>query len=212
LYAVPGLYEKVIYTLLGCNSPRTVRQLLQEELAAAGTPPQDLRVLDLGAGNGIVGEELTDLGVPFVVGVDIIAEAKVAAQRDRMGIYDHYHVVDMTALDERMRGRFGEYGFNALTCVAALGFGDIPIHAFAAAYNLIAAEGHVAFNIKEDFLSDRDESGFAALLRRMIRQEVISVRRQQRYVHRRATNGSALHYVAMVGRKQCDIGAAMLLT
>ena len=40
-----------------------------------------LRVLDVGAGNGMVGEELDRMGAKHIVGVDIIPEAAEAAQR-----------------------------------------------------------------------------------------------------------------------------------
>jgi hypothetical protein len=56
LYSVPGLYEKVIYDVLRCDSPHVVRNLLEAELADAAAPADELRVLDLGAGNGMVGE------------------------------------------------------------------------------------------------------------------------------------------------------------
>ena len=55
-----------------------------------------LRVLDVGAGNGMVGEELDRMGARHIVGVDIIPEAKEAAERDRPGVYDDYFVVDLT--------------------------------------------------------------------------------------------------------------------
>jgi len=94
LYAIPGLYEQLFYEKLKCDSPHTIATLLDEQLdddAAA-----DLRVLDVGAGNGMVGEELDRMGAEHIVGVDIIEEAAEAAQRDRPGVYDDYFVVDLT--------------------------------------------------------------------------------------------------------------------
>ena len=52
--------------------------------------PSDLRVLDLGAGNGIVAERLTEAGVGHIVGVDLLEEAAQAAERDRPDAYDDY--------------------------------------------------------------------------------------------------------------------------
>jgi hypothetical protein len=101
------------------------------------------------------------MGAEFLVGVDIIDEAAKATERDRPGFYDNYHVVDMTALNEGQRRELAGYRFNTLTCVAALGFGDIPTRAFVAAYNLIQPGGWIAFNIKEDFLTNGDRSGHA---------------------------------------------------
>jgi 2-polyprenyl-3-methyl-5-hydroxy-6-metoxy-1,4-benzoquinol methylase len=210
LYSVPGLYEKVIYDILRCDSPHVVRSLLQAELSDVAVPADELRVLDLGAGNGIVGQELADLGATFVVGVDIIEAAAEAAERDRPGLYDKYHVVDMTALDEGQRRELAGYRFNTLTCVAALGFGDIPPRAFVAAYNLIRPGGWIVFNIKEDFLSTGDRSGFSGLIRAMLDDGTLELRQRQRYRHRLATDGHPLHYVAMVGIKRRDVPECML--
>ena len=207
LYAIPGLYEKVIYDILRCDSPHVICSMLAEELSASGTPVDTLRVLDLGAGNGIVAQELVDVGVQLVAGVDIIEEAAEAARRDRPGVYEGYHVVDMTALPEAQRRGLASYHFNAMVCVAALGFGDIPTRAFAAAYNLILPGGWIGFNIKEDFLSDGDHSGFSRLVRSMLKDGTFELRQRRRYQHRLATNRRPLYYVAIIGRKHRDIDA-----
>ena len=210
LYSVPGLYEKVIYDVLRCDSPHVVRSLLEAELSDAGTPADELRVLDLGAGNGMVGEELADMGAEFLVGVDIIETAAEATERDRPGLYDNYHVVDMVTLTEGQRRELANYRFNTLTCVSALGFGDIPARAFIAAYNLIRPGGWIAFNIKESFLSGGDRSGFFRLIRAMLDDGTLELRQRQRYQHRLATDRHPLHYVAIVGVKQRDVTDRML--
>jgi hypothetical protein len=125
LFSVPGLYECLIHDILKCESPARIRRLFEAELAASGTQAATLRALDLGAGNGMVGEELADMGVKFIVGADIIEAAAEATQRDRPGIYANYHVVDMTRLNQSDRRELAGYGFNCLTCVAALGFGRV---------------------------------------------------------------------------------------
>ena len=205
LFSVPGLYEKVIYEILRCDSPHVVRGLLEAELSDSGTPPGNLRVLDLGAGNGMVGEELAEMGTDSIVGVDIIEEAAEATQRDRPGLYEKYHVVDMTTLNEGQRRELQSYHFNALTCVAALGFGDIPVSAFVSAFNLIQPGGWIAFNIKEDFLASGDGSGFSGLIQTMLEDGTLELRRRQRYEHRLATDRHPLYYVAVVGVKKRNV-------
>jgi len=210
LFSIPGLYEKVLYELLGCDSPRVVRRLLQEELASKNADPKKLRVFDLGAGNGMVAEELRDLGACFAVGVDIIKEAAEAAERDRPGIYDHYEVVDLTNLGESDRKKLESYRCNLLACVAALGFGDIPPLAFAEAFNVLDDGAWVAFNIKDCFLEGDDRSDFGGMLKRMMDDGVLTVHRKKRYAHRRATNGDKLDYVAIIGSKGRDIPSKMM--
>ncbi|MGH3519770.1 MAG: class I SAM-dependent DNA methyltransferase [Haloechinothrix sp.] len=201
IYGIEGLYERLFYEILKCNSPRTVCGMLEVELTRAGTDPGELRVLDLGAGNGIMGEELVGAGVASVVGVDIIPEAREAAMRDRPGVYAEYHIVDMTALSEQQRAELSRHRFTALTCVAALGFGDIPPDAFRESFNLVDAGGWVAFTIKDSFLSDQDPSGFAGLIKSAIADGRLEVRSSESYQHRLATTGEPLYYQAVIGRK-----------
>lgn len=212
IYAIPGLYERLFYDVLRCNSPTTIRTLLEQEIEKAGTSPRRFRVLDLGAGNGMVGEEMAAMCVDSLIGVDIIHAAAKAVERDRPGIYDEYLVTDMAHLSKSQRGWLESIGFNCLTCVAALGFGDIPPAAFATAYNLIESGGWIAFNIKEDFLSSSDVSGFARLIRTMCDGGVLTIRAQRRYQHRLATNGKPIMYLAVVGVKQRAIKPELLFS
>lgn len=203
VYEVPGLYEYIFSDLLKCDSPRTVRRLLEQELSAARAEPRELRVLDLGAGNGLMGEQLADLGAKRIVGVDIIEAAAKAAQRDRPAVYEAFHVLDMAKPRESEHAALEAVNFNCLTCIAALGFGDIPSEAFVEAFNLVAPGGWIAFNLKEDFLED-GRSAFGQLVRRMCDTGAMTIQADARYRHRLATNGEPIFYVALVGRKVRD--------
>ena len=210
IYEVEGLYERLFYDVLKCDSPATVRGLLARQLSEAGVAPEDLTALDLGAGNGIVGEELADLGVREVVGIDILDAAAEAAARDRPDVYSQYRVIDLTALRDAEREQLSGHGFNCLTCVAALGFGDIPPLAFLEAYNVVEDGGWVAFTLKEDFLNGADRSGFSALIHSGIEAGVLEIRAQERYRHRISTAGEPLHYVAVVATKRGDMPESLL--
>ena len=201
IYDIPGLYEQLFYEHLECSSPETVVGLLQRELDATDVDPGALRVLDVGAGNGMVGEQLADIGIGRLVGADIIPQAAAAAERDRPGLYDDYLVVDLTDLAPDVRRDLESQELNLLTSVAALGFGDIPPVAFATAYDVLVPDGWLAFCIKEDFLED-EGSGFARLIRELVEREMIELRVQERYRHRNSSSGEPLHYVAIVAAKR----------
>lgn len=205
IYDIPGFYERLFYDKLECESPRVIRRLLAQVLTELGTEPGELRVLDVGAGNGIVGEELRGLGVGAVHGIDIIEEAAAAAHRDRPGVYERYHVADLTDLAHDQRNTLAEANLNTMTTVAALGFDDMPPHAFAAAYNLISTPGLVAFTIKEDFVAKRDSSGFSRLIHRMFDEEIIRHLAKERYRHRLSVQGEPLYYVAFVAEKISNV-------
>lgn len=205
LYAVPGLYERIFYDHLKCDSPRTVCSLLAEDLAESGIDAADLHVLDVGAGNGMVGEELAKLGVETIVGIDIVDEAREATQRDRPGVYEDYLIADLTDLTPKEQRSLDEQRFTCLTSVAALGFGDIPPEAFAAAYNTVEPGGRIVFNIKERFIDDGDKSGFQSMIERALDDGALELKGERRYRHRLSLAGNPLHYVAMVAEKRGDL-------
>lgn len=210
IYMIPGLYEALFYDALKCTSPKRVANLLLEELDEANEQPRSLRALDVGAGNGMMGERLHAMGVQEIVGVDIIPEAKTAAERDRPGVYDDYMITDLTAMSAEEIKRLQSHRFNCMTTVAALGFGDIPPRAFMGAYNMVEPEGWIAFNVKESFVKGSDESGFSRLIRMMTEWELIHAHVYRRYCHRLSIAKEPLHYVAMVARKVRDIPEELL--
>ncbi len=205
IYKRPGLYEQLFYQRLKCNSPRKVADILAKVLGENRIEMSELRVLDLGAGNGMFGEQLHAVGVARVVGVDICEEAQMACERDRPGVYDAYYVEDFSRLRESTRSELATWHFDCLSCVAALGFGDIPALAFARAFNFIAPSGWVAFNIKESFLLEADTSGFSRLVKSLLMTDALEVHHLERYRHRISIDGRPLFYYALVGRKEQDI-------
>ncbi|SMC22357.1 Methyltransferase domain-containing protein [Desulfacinum hydrothermale DSM 13146] len=203
LYRIPGLYEELFYEKLGCDSPNVVCRLLARAMERHGGP-DSLRVLDFGAGNGMVAEKLNELrNCEFLVGIDILEEAKEAAERDRPGLYDRYMVLDLAQLDEFNRKRLQSYGFNTLVTVAALGFNDIPSRAFLNAFNLMRKGSWIAFNIRDKFLSQGDDSGYRTLLERL-QDTCFRILDQTDYCHRRSITGRELCYRAIVGQKTAD--------
>ncbi len=201
IFSVPGLYERIFAEVLSCRSPQVVVDLLDEALEDHEEDRSELRAVDLGAGNGMVGEELTRIGAEEIIGVDLLEEAKEAAERDRPGVYDAYHALNLRDLDPVLRRDLEARGFNCLTCVAALGFGDLPPDAFRAAYDLIAPGGWIAFNIRDQFVASDDASGFARLLKRMFDSGELIEHTRHRYQHRISVTGEPLHYVAVIAQK-----------
>lgn len=202
IYDTPGLYESLVYRVLKCRSPERVVRPLETAAAARGRSVGDLRVIDLGAGNGIVGELLRRAGARELVGIDILPEAAKAARRDHPQVYDDYVVTDLTNPEPGAMRRLRDFAPNCLVTVAALGFGDTPPEAFLTAFNLLPPGGWLAMCIKDRFLEEDDDSGFGRLVRGMVADGTIDVLHRERYVHRMSIAGNELHYVAVVARKQ----------
>ncbi len=207
IYDRPGLYEQLFYQRLRCASPRKARDLLAKVLQENRIELSELRVLDLGAGNGMVGELLD---AARVIGVDISESARLACERDRPDAYDAYYVTDMSRLQEPLAGEMKSWQLDLLTCIAALGFGDIPVRAFANAFNLIRNDGWVVFNIKETFLQEGDRTGFSMLVKHLLVSDTLEVHHLERYRHRISIDGRALFYYVLVGRKHADIPAGVM--
>jgi SAM-dependent methyltransferase len=205
LYRRPGLYEQLFYDRLKCQSPQKVADILKSSVAQQNQNFTELRVLDFGAGNGMMGEALKKYGVSRLVGVDIIEEARQATERDRPGMYDAYYVSDFCDLDPELRKEIASWSLDCLTTVAALGFGDIPPRAFIEAFNIIQSQGWVSFNIKETFLDASDDSGFSRMMRELIFSEFLDLYHLERYRHRYSMEGAPLYYFAIAGRKNHDI-------
>lgn len=205
IYKVPGLYEQVVYDRLKCQSPSKVSAILNAAVQQSEGYITELRVLDFGAGNGMMGEALKKFGVSRIVGVDIIREAHEAAERDHPGVYDGYYVADFCNLNEEQKEEIESWSLNCLTTVAALGFGDIPPQAFVEAFNIIQDHAWVAFNIKETFLNKGDETGFSKLIRELIFSEFLDLYYLERYRHRLSIVGEPLYYFALAGRKNGGI-------
>lgn len=202
IFKVPGLYEQLFYEELQCSSPTVVRDLIADVVTEHGQRASDLVVLDVGAGNGMVGEELVELGVAGVTGIDILPEAEMATARDRPGVYEDYRVVDLCNPDPTDDAELAARGFNALTCVAALGFGDIPPEAFACAFGYLSEGGLAVFTLKERFTQEReDESGFSKLLRELQESGRMRTLRCERYAHRLSVGGETLHYLVYAVEK-----------
>ncbi len=204
LYEIPGLYEKFFYEKLKCCSPSVVVNLLEDVASDFGIDTDEFKVLDVGAGNGMVGDELDNIGVDSVMGIDILPEAKKATFRDRPEIYDDYLVTNLADMPQKHEIKLEEEDFNCLTTVAALGFGDIPPIAFLRALDFIKTPGWIAINIKEDFLHEDDTSGFCRLIRQMNREKFMQIQCYRRYRHRISITGKPLYYVAIIAKKLKD--------
>lgn len=205
IYREEGLYEQIFYERLKCTSPGKVASILEAAVKQSSDNFTGLRVLDLGAGNGMMGEELKQHGISRLVGVDIIPEAYDATVRDRPGVYDAYYVEDFTELSAEKREELASWQCDCMVTVAALGFGDIPTRAFIEAFNLIKSQGWVAFNIKETFFDVSDTSGFSKMIRELIFSKYFDVYCIERYLHRLSIDGEPLYYFAIAGRKNADV-------
>ena len=210
IYGIPGLYEEILHNRLKCNSPKVICDMLTDILKRSGYNTKELRLLDFGAGNGMAGEQLKKRGCNLIVGVDILIEARNAAYREHPHVYDDYYVMDLSRLNDEEAEQLKQYDFNTLITVGALGFDDIPPRAFLRAFNLMKDDTWIAFNIKDRFLTNNDDTGYKGTME-VIFEDALSVYQKKRYCHRLSTRGEEIKYMAIVGKKIKDVNINEIL-
>lgn len=203
VYSIPGLYEYIAREILKYQSPEIMSSLLAKKVTATGLPVDELKILELGAGSGLFGNALGKLGITSIVGIDIVPEAAVAANREYPGVYRDYVVEDLTQLSESSKNKLKEQNFNCLVCCSALSSDHIPVSAFKAALNLIQEGGWVMFNIAQaSYENHLNPPEFVKFYRQAIAQGSLRIDHTQVYNHRRFFNGQTLEYVAILAKKQ----------
>ena len=200
VYAIPGLYEHVVYERLECLSARILADRLVEQVAADGGSPADLRVLDLGAGNGVVGEELRERGVTgTLIGLDPTPAAAPAAERDRPGLYAEF--LSMT-LDEADVDRLVRtYDVNAIVGAGALGMGHMSREEIESAWNALPSGSYLAVTFHEDVMTSEGEELHEFVEDLRAGEDATEVRVLERFRHRLSMSGDEIFYYVLVARR-----------
>lgn len=201
MYAIAGLYEEVVQRRLECASPAKLAEVLLRVAELEGRAPHLLRVLDIGAGNGLVGEELRARGVQVLVGTDSARRARDAASRDRPGLYASYVVADANGQPAELGTLVRELGLNCIVCAGALGFEHIEAHSLAELWELLPPGAMMALTVHEQLAQPgaSDIGDELALLRAGAGGTEIVV--TERFVHRLSVGGEPIHYLAIGARK-----------
>ncbi len=204
MYGVPYLYEHLMEKLQA-KSHTVLSSLLIDQFTQAGGAVEDLVVLEVGAGSGMVGKALADLGVKSITGIDIVPEAAQAAAREYPGVYENYYVEDLTKLSPQTWEQLNNRGFNCIVCGSALGFNHIPAKAWATAFNLIADNSPIAFNVQKERWEDKSEASFLSWHPWVAKTDIFKITQTHEYQHRFYMDGRSLNYVAIIGTKQANI-------
>jgi SAM-dependent methyltransferase len=200
VYEIPGLYEQVVEQRLRCDSPSLLADVLVGAAALVERTPDALRVLDLGAGTGAMGRQLSGRGVEVLVGVDSVVAARDVTLNDRPDLYTEYLVCDADDLSE-LAAAVQRRALNCLVCASALGANHIKARSFEALWNLFAPGALFAINVNEK-LVETGASEIGEYLRSLRAPrsgtEIVS---WERFRHRVSVNGTPIHYIAIAAHK-----------
>lgn len=200
VYDVPGLYEAVVQEALHCRSPQVTADRAAIAVADLGLRPDQIRVLDIGAGNGVVGGHLADRGFEHVFGTDLLPEAERAARRDRADVYERYLAGDLTDPADPLHGEIASWRPSLITCAGALGGGHMSALALARTFDALVDPAIVVLTVAEARLEEADEDGFGALLSDGLADGSLRELHRERFRHRFSMAGDPVHYFALTLR------------
>ena len=135
-------YDHDIDTEFGWISPQVTSQSLAKHVAS------DARILDAGAGTGLVGEVLAKMGYTNLVAMDLSQGMLDAAEKK--GVYREFHKM---ALGDQLDYQDDE--FDAVICVGVFTLGHAPAGSFDELVRITRPGGHIVFSIRPDI----DETG-----------------------------------------------------
>ena len=205
----------IIHEQLECDSPRSLVEFLRQCLSSGidHLPNGPLTILDVAAGNGIVGSELRKQlgerpGIENLVGTDLLESARSATLRDRPETYDEFLVANLVLLDEPQVAQFKRCPFDVATVCAALGPGkdDLPLEVFDAVIDLLCTGGLLVFTVNEENKRLSDSKRWKAFLESLEEDTETHWKdmRQvgkRRYNHRKNVQGEWIVYTALIYQK-----------
>lgn len=203
LYRVPWLYDIALYHNLVCRTPTEMAAAIDGVWQAEGVDRSALRALELGAGSGAFGHELRQkLGVPHLEAIDICPEAAEAAARDRPGLYNAYHIDDLTALRPATEAGFRDTAFNVVAMASATGWGNhIPLAGFENSFDLLSPGGWYIFHVKPND-PDPECIELCAWVEHLVASGRLAQKHRGSHFHRKSSNGSDIYYDVVIGVKR----------
>lgn len=129
-------YESDMIQGLGYTMPEDAGRMFARHV------PQSARVLDAGAGTGLVGQALAELGYRDIVAMDMSAD--MLAEAERKGVYVEYHQM---VLGEPLG--FATDSFDATISIGTFTVGHAPAHALGDLVRVTRPDGHIVFSLPE---------------------------------------------------------------
>ena len=130
-------YDNELEEGYGWQIPKIMAQELSKFTPVTG------RVLDAGAGTGLVGQYLGSLGYTDLVAMDISNEMLNKAREK--GVYSEFYRMDMSkTLD------FPDDSFDAVVCAGVLTYSHAPAKSLYELARVTKPGGHVLYSLRED--------------------------------------------------------------
>ena len=136
---------------------------------------QQIRILDVAAGTGLVGQELSFLGYQNIDALD--ASKAMLAEADSKGIYKNiiqgYIGNDSLSIEQK--------SYDAIVCSGAFTKGHLPATAMDEMIALVKQGGILCFNIRDNTLVN-DSHGYQRKLEEIIKQQKVKLQLETKEV------------------------------
>ncbi len=137
-------YDRDLSTEFEYRSPRRAAEVL------AAHVPRDARILDAGAGTGLVGEILASMGYQRMVAMDL--SQGMLEEARKKGVYEDFHQMVMGETLDYETG-----SFDAVITVGVLTVGHAPASSLDELVRVTRPNGHIVFSLRPDVY---ENSGF----------------------------------------------------
>jgi SAM-dependent methyltransferase len=145
-------YDRDLEEDFGWTGPLRTSEVL------AGHVPREARVLDAGAGTGLVGQILSGMGYGNLVAMDL--SRGMLEESRKKGVYRELHQMVMgEPLD------FATGAFDAVISVGVLTVGHAPASSLDELVRVTKSGGHIVFSLRPDVWED---SGFKEKQERLV--------------------------------------------
>ncbi|MEE9247920.1 MAG: class I SAM-dependent methyltransferase [Dehalococcoidia bacterium] len=133
-----GTYDVDIQREYGWPAPGLMARMCAKYV------PKNGRILDAGAGTGLTGVALFEMGYGHIVGIDLSREMLEEARKKKV-----YRELHRMAMGETLD--FPDDSFDAVVSVGALTIGHAPASSLDELVRITRPEGHVIFTLRPDF-------------------------------------------------------------
>ena len=130
-------YDKELEEDFAWNGPQSTASLFSKLV------PKTARILDAGAGTGLVGEILSQLGYNDMVAMDL--SAGMLQEARRKGVYSEFHQM---VLGETLG--FASDNFDAVISVGVFTLGHAPATGFDELVRITKPGGYLVFSLRTD--------------------------------------------------------------
>ena len=134
-------YDSDLITEFEYHSPRRAAEVL------AAHVPRNARILDAGAGTGLVGEILSSMGYQRLVAMDL--SQGMLEEARKKGVYESFHQMVMGETLDYETG-----SFDAVITVGVLTVGHAPASSLDELVRVTRPNGHIVFSLRPDVYED----------------------------------------------------------